>query len=141
MMKIDQNKCIGCSKCVKDCFVNDISLIDGKAEMKNENCFKCGHCIAVCPVDAVSTDEYNMDDIKEYNEKEFSISADKLLNFIKFRRSIRQFKKQKIEKIKILKIIEAARFTPTAGNQQDLSFTIVDKKINEFKGLILKKLN
>jgi nitroreductase/NAD-dependent dihydropyrimidine dehydrogenase PreA subunit len=140
-MKINKEKCIGCGECIKDCFVDDIMLIDGKAEVKNEDCFKCGHCIAVCPVDAVSTDHYKMDDIKEYTKEEFSISSERLLNFIKFRRSIRQFKEKKVEKEKIVKIIEAARFTPTASNQQDFSFTVVDKKINEFKGLILKKLN
>jgi nitroreductase/NAD-dependent dihydropyrimidine dehydrogenase PreA subunit len=140
-MKVKKDKCIGCGKCIKDCFVNDIVMKNDKAEIKNVNCFKCGHCIAICPVDAVSTDEYDMNDVKEYNEEEFSISPDNLLNFIKFRRSIRQFKDKKIEKNKILKIIEAARFTPTAGNQQDLSFTVVDKNINEFKELILDKLN
>ncbi|KXS48105.1 MAG: nitroreductase [Halanaerobium sp. 4-GBenrich] len=141
MMKVNRDRCIGCGECIKDCFVDDIMLINGKAKIKNEACFKCCHCIAVCPVDAVSTDEYDLDDVKEYNEDEFSISTDNLLNFIKFRRSIRQFKDKKVEKNKILKIIEAARFTPTAGNQQDLSFTVVDKNINKFKELILEKLN
>lgn len=141
MMKVDQEKCIGCGKCVVDCLVNDIIMVEGKAEIKNENCFKCGHCIAICPVNAVSSTKYKMDEVKEYQEDKFSVPADNLLNFIKFRRSIRQFKNKEVEKEKIIKIIEAGRFTPTSSNQQDVSYTVVQNKIEKFRGLILKSLN
>jgi len=43
-------------------------MVEEKAQIKNENCFKCGHCIAICPANAISTSEYNMNDVKEYNE-------------------------------------------------------------------------
>lgn len=141
MMKVNEEKCIGCGKCIDDCLVNDIIMADGKAKIKNENCFKCGHCIAICPVNAVSSTKYNMDEIKKYKEEEFSVPADNLLNFIKFRRTIRQFKEKEVEQNKIIKIIEAGRFTPTGSNQQDVSFTVVKDKIDKFRGLILKNLN
>jgi len=64
-MKIDTEKCIGCGQCVKDCFPNDIKIVDGKASIKNITCIRCGHCIAVCPKNAVSTDEYNMEDVSD----------------------------------------------------------------------------
>jgi nitroreductase/NAD-dependent dihydropyrimidine dehydrogenase PreA subunit len=140
-MKVDKEKCIGCSKCIDDCLVNDIIMVEGKAQIKNESCFNCGHCIAICPADAVSSSEYEMNEVKEYEEKNFSVPADNLLNFIKFRRSIRQFKAKKVEKEKIKKIIEAGRFTPTSSNQQDVSFTVIRDKIDYFRGLILKSLN
>lgn len=140
-MKVDKEKCIGCGKCLDDCLVNDILMVEGKAKIKNKICINCGHCIAICPINAVSTTEYNMDEVKEYNEEKFSIPADNLLNFIKFRRTIRQFKKKKVENNKIMKIIEAGRFTPTGSNQQDVSFTVVKDKISEFRELILKNLN
>lgn len=83
-MKVDEEKCIGCGKCLDDCLVNDILMVEGKAKIKNKICINCGHCIAICPINAVSTTEYNMDEVKEYNEEKFSIPADNLLNFIKF---------------------------------------------------------
>ena len=49
MYKVDIEKCIGCGLCIKDCFVKDIELIDNKANIKNERCMKCGHCVAICP--------------------------------------------------------------------------------------------
>ena len=86
MFSVNKEKCIGCSQCVKDCPVSTISLVDNKAEINNERCFKCGHCIAICPVEAVSTDDYNMEDVIPYDNDSFTVEADNLLNFIKFRR-------------------------------------------------------
>ena len=90
MFSVNKEKCIGCSQCVKDCPVSTISLVDNKAEINNERCFKCGHCIAICPVEAVSTDDYNMEDVIPYDNDSFTVEADNLLNFIKFRRSVRR---------------------------------------------------
>lgn len=141
MMKVDKEKCIGCGLCVKDCFPRDIEIVDGKANIKNETCMKCGHCIAVCPKCAIETDEYNMEEVKEYNAKEFDIDAENLLNFIKFRRSIRQFKNKEVENEKISKIIESGRFTQTGTNAQDVSYIVVKDKLNELKPLVFESLN
>ena len=96
MFSVNKEKCIGCSQCVKDCPVSTISLVDNKAEINNERCFKCGHCIAICPVEAVSTDDYNMEDVIPYDNDSFTVEADNLLNFIKFRRSVRRFKDNEV---------------------------------------------
>jgi nitroreductase/NAD-dependent dihydropyrimidine dehydrogenase PreA subunit len=140
MMNVDTKKCIGCGKCVDDCFPRDIEIIHGKAKINNLNCIKCGHCIAICPKGAVSTDEYDMKDVKDYNKEDFIIDADNLLNFIKFRRSIRQFKDKEVKEKKILKIIEAGRFTQTSSNLQDVSYIVVKDSIQEVKALTLESL-
>lgn len=140
MMIVDKNKCIGCGLCVKDCFLNDIELVNGKAHIKNETCIKCGHCIAICPKNAVSTDDYNMDDVKEYNKETFDIEPENLLNFIKFRRTIRNFKDKDVENDKLLKIIEAGRFTQTGSNSQNVSYVVVKDKIAELRDLVLETL-
>ena len=141
MIKVDKDLCIGCSLCVKDCFLNDIELVDCKAHVKNETCFKCGHCIAICPKNAVSTDDYNMDDVIDYNKENFDIDANNLLNFIKFRRSVRHFKNQDVENEKISKIIEVGRFTQTATNSQDVSYIVVKDNIQELKEMSLESLS
>jgi nitroreductase/Pyruvate/2-oxoacid:ferredoxin oxidoreductase delta subunit len=140
MMKVDIEKCIGCGLCVKDCFPKDIEMVDNKAKINNLTCFKCGHCIAVCPKAAITTDEYDMEDVKEYSKDEFSLQPNNLLNFIKFRRTIRQFENKSVEKEKITKIIEAGRFTQTGSNMQDVSYIVVEKGIEELKALTLKSL-
>lgn len=139
-MKVDKDLCIGCSLCVKDCIVNDIDLVDGKAQIKNVSCFKCGHCIAICPKNAVSTDDYNMDEVLNYDKDSFTINEDNLLNFIKFRRSVRHFKKQDVEIEKINKIIEAGRFTQTSTNSQNVSYVVVKDNIEKLKEMAFDSL-
>ncbi|MGB6127218.1 MAG: nitroreductase family protein [Psychrilyobacter sp.] len=140
MMVVDKEKCIGCEMCVKDCFPKDIEMIDGKAHINNITCFKCGHCIAVCPKEAISMDEYDMEEVMDYSKESFSIDPDNLMNFIKFRRTIRQFKNCDVEKEKISKIIEAGRFTETGGNMQDVSYTVLTENLKELRELTLKSL-
>ncbi|NTW73054.1 MAG: 4Fe-4S binding protein [Eubacteriaceae bacterium] len=140
MIIIDTKKCIGCGLCVKECTAEDIQMVDGTAQIKIAACFKCGHCIAVCPVGAISIDEYDMDEVKNYSEEEFTIDSQQLLNFIKFRRSIRQFKDKEVEVEKLLQIIESGRFTQTGGNMQDVSFIVVKEKLPELKAMTMERL-
>lgn len=140
MITINPEKCVGCSLCVKDCFVRDISLVDGKAVASNKACFKCGHCIAICPQNAVAITEYNMDEVKEYDAEKFSIHPDQLLNFIKYRRTVRQFKKQDVEEEKLLKIIEAGRFTQTGSNAQNVSYVVVKENLEALKTMTFETL-
>ncbi|MDP0494150.1 MAG: nitroreductase family protein [Fusobacterium sp. JB021] len=141
MFKIDNKKCIGCALCIDDCFVKDIIFVEEKAFIKNNDCIKCGHCIAICPTNAIYTDEYDMNEVIDYDKVSFNIKPENLLNFIKFRRTIRKFKDKKVENEKLIKIIEAGRYTPTASNSQDVSYIIIQEKINELKKLVLESLN
>ena len=140
MMKVTTEKCIGCGQCVRDCFPKDIKIVDDKAIINNVTCMNCGHCIAICPNDAISTDVYNMEDVKEYNKENFTVEADTLLNFIQFRRTIRQFSAKEVEEEKLLKIIEAGRFTQTGSNAQDVSYIVVREKLQELKAMTLGTL-
>lgn len=141
MINIDKEKCIGCGLCIKDCPTGTIGMEDGKALFNNTVCIRCGHCIAVCPKNAVVSEEYDMNDVLEYNEDLFKISPERLLNFIKFRRTIRFFKDREVEDEKLLKIIEAGRFAPTGSNAQDVKYVIIKKDIQKFRKLILKSLH
>ena len=140
MFKVDRNICIACMQCIKDCPTRTISLVEGKAEINNASCIKCAHCVAICPVKAVSTDEYDMEEVKPYDKETFSIEPENLLNFIKFRRSVRRFKDMPVEKEKINKIIEAGRFTQTSTNSQDVSYIVVTEKLSELRELIYSAL-
>lgn len=49
-----------------------------------------------------------------------------LLEIIKARRSIRSYKKEKIKKEDVLKIVEAGRWAPSASNNQPWRFIVVE---------------
>ena len=140
MILIDQEKCIGCGACVKDCINTAIGLEEGKAKILH-GCFKCMHCIAVCPVGAVSTDDpdYAMSDVIPFDKETCQVPAEQMLNTIKCRRSIRQFTKQPVEKEKLELLLEAGRFSPTGSNTQNVRYIVIQDKRDEFSALAMKE--
>lgn len=60
---------------------------------------------------------------------------------IKLRRSTREFKKKKVKKEDILKLIESARLAPSAANRQPWQFVILEKgKKDEIANIMEKEL-
>jgi len=53
MVKINNESCIGCGKCVDVCGLGALKIEDGKAVSDNEKCISCGMCISHCPVNAI----------------------------------------------------------------------------------------
>ena len=138
MVSIDQNKCIGCGLCLKDCFFGVLQLKEGKAEVTGE-CFNCGHCVSVCPANAVSIPEYPMEDVREYDDS-CKMDPENLLHFMQFRRSIRQFKKEPVPMKTMENILEAGRYTPTAANRQDVSYILIRDELETFKKIVWEGL-
>ena len=58
---VDQEKCVGCGRCIRICAHDAPSIKDGKASIDHDKCVGCGRCIGVCPMDAVcpASDESN----------------------------------------------------------------------------------
>lgn len=141
MITINEEKCIGCGLCVKDCFTQEIEVIDHKAKPKDIRCIECGHCIAVCPTNAITLKNYPMADIMEYKKGEFDVDADQYLRSLKYRRTIRQFSNKQVESEKIHKIIEAGRYSSTGGNQQNVSYCILRDDVDLLRRMALEELN
>lgn len=138
MIIIDKNKCIGCGACVKDCLNRVLEVRDGHAEALRP-CFMCGHCIAVCPAGAVSTDEYDMADVIPFSKETCTVPADVMLNTIKCRRSIRQFQKKRLKKEELEKILEAGRFSPTGSNAQNVSYLVFHEEAEELRRIAMEE--
>lgn len=47
-------KCKNCYKCVRTCEVKAISVNDEQAQIMNDKCILCGHCLEACPQNAKS---------------------------------------------------------------------------------------
>ena len=123
---IDEERCIGCSLCVKDCPGSCLSVENGKAQARQIGCIQCGHCYAICPQGAVRMTEYDCTDEPVVSMTELDSST--LLAAMRSRRTIRQFTDEPVEKDKIRKILEAGRYSPTGGNSQTVSFTILGSR-------------
>ena len=58
IIKIDENKCVGCGLCVSACQEDAIGLVNGKATLLHEDyCDGLGRCLPTCPVDAIALEE------------------------------------------------------------------------------------
>lgn len=135
MIEISKKLCIGCGKCVDDCISMSLYLHKEKA-IYTGNCIHCGHCVAICPTNAVSMPEYDMDDVEEINGIKKSFDIETLLSVIKSRRSIRHYKTKKVEAEKIENILQAGRYTATAVNRQACKFIVVQDNIDYLKKLV-----
>lgn len=52
-LKIDAQRCTGCGRCMKECPMKNISLVDGTAK-PGDQCTMCYRCISLCPQQAIT---------------------------------------------------------------------------------------
>ncbi len=48
-VRLNVDKCKGCTTCIRHCPMEAIRVKDGKAQIISERCVDCGECIRVCP--------------------------------------------------------------------------------------------
>ncbi len=130
MVEIDESRCVGCGACAADCVGGNLMVENGKVRVKG-SCILCGHCVAVCPVQAVSIPEYGP--VQEPAGPGEALDPEALLQAIRFRRSIRQFRELPVEREKMERMAEAGRYTATAKNLQDTGFVFVQQELEELK--------
>lgn len=57
MITIEEDRCIGCSHCVRVCPTEALRVWRGKALLDDPKCVDCGDCERVCPVKAIIVKE------------------------------------------------------------------------------------
>lgn len=135
-ISINEEKCIGCSLCVKDCPGNCLYIESGKAHARADGCIECGHCYAICPEGAVKMNAYDCPEEAAVPMTE--IPADTLLAAMRSRRSVRHFTERSVEPEKIEMILEAGRYSPTGSNRQDVSYVILGSRQKEAEAICVE---
>lgn len=138
MIQIDMSTCIGCGKCVRDCFPGALTMGPSNPILEYpDRCLGCGHCIAVCPKEAVSDDALNMEE--SYAEKPEKTPYN-LLRSMQFRRSCRHYTPEKITEEELNLLLSAARACPTAKNLQGTRYIAVTESISPLLDAALEGL-
>lgn len=146
-LSIDKDKCIVCEKCVKICTSCIFTVVDEKMApntkeecLSNEEsnkaiakeiglqnqeiCISCGHCVAICPTNAITHNDFPPEKVFPINRNLYP-TAEEFLHLCKARRSNRAFSKDKIPQEHLMQIIEAAHLAPTAMNTQQVEITLI----------------
>lgn len=141
---IDESKCNKDELCVKECpfVLLRMNKETGFPEMVpggEDACLVCGHCLAVCPTGALDHSRTPLNACPSI-KKDLDIELDHAVQFLRSRRSIRFFKDRPVERETLQRLIEIARYAPTASNAQPVKWIVHDDrdKIRELSRLTVE---
>lgn len=140
--QVNKDKCISCGLCVKDCSTMAIKMGDDNKPYMSQNgnsrCMACQHCLAICPVGAISIQGKNAENSTLYSE----LSSEQTLLAIKNRRSCRNYKTEDVSLETIEKLKEMLNYVPTGRNNHNLLFSITNtrKETDVIRDIVCKKL-
>jgi nitroreductase/NAD-dependent dihydropyrimidine dehydrogenase PreA subunit len=137
---LDKEKCTACGLCAEVCGL-DVIVRNGKERPTIDRvayCHACGHCVAICPQNALSFCGIASDEFAPMRAP--TISPLDMETFLLTKRSCREFKKQPVEKSVIENLIDVARMAPTSINCQERAFIVVTDadKIAELRDALTK---
>jgi nitroreductase/NAD-dependent dihydropyrimidine dehydrogenase PreA subunit len=129
LLSIAEDLCQRDGLCVKDCATGIIQLPDTGEVPEivpggESACLECGHCVAICPYDALSHERIPADRSPAIKEN-LRINEEQAVQFLRSRRSIRHFLDRPVEQEKIRTLIETARYAPTGGNSQMVEWLVL----------------
>ncbi len=68
-VRLEKEKCSGCTNCIKRCPTEAIRVQKGKAKILPERCIDCGECIRVCPYHAKNAVTDSLSSINAFKYK------------------------------------------------------------------------
>jgi len=135
----DEETCTKCGACAEVCHLGIIDFQENSfpkpfPDVSEQLCSKCSACLIVCPNESFIHRDVSYDECPKIDAT-LKINYDQCAQLLKTRRSIRIFKDTPVPRDVILQAIEAARFSPTANNIQNVQWLIIDDKdmVNDFR--------
>ncbi|MCX5813877.1 MAG: nitroreductase family protein [Proteobacteria bacterium] len=129
IITIDQERCRKDGLCVSIC--QKVLSWEGKGSLPvvahEESCNSCGHCVMICPSGAIRQVDCPPENIYPVR-RNLIPSYEQVREMIVSRRSTRTFQERPVENEIIEKVIDGARFAPSAKNAQSTRFIVVQDK-------------
>jgi nitroreductase len=129
---IDHAKCSACKSCIADCtrglFTEDSTGKIIRLPDEMNRCNFCGKCVAICKAEAILWEGNWEDDVESYpgvKNYEENVSYENLMQLLKAKRSVRQYKPKKIPPELLKKVFEAMRYASSADNRRAWKFSVI----------------
>lgn len=127
IITIDKEKCTRCGTCAKVCPSCILEMdTEGPVCINDLSCMSCGHCVAVCPTGALDNSRCPKAEMNPITRP--MLDPDTALEFLRQRRSIRNFRDELVPEEKIRQLLEVARFAPTAANSQGMYYLVIQDR-------------
>ena len=129
LFTIDEEKCDLCLLCLAACRAGLIAVtgngsVPSPVDHAEEVCFRCGHCVAVCPTGAFSH-QYAPAEQCLPIRPELRITGEQAGQLMRSRRSVRNFTDKPVARDTITELLDIARFAPSGANAQPVHWLVI----------------
>jgi nitroreductase/NAD-dependent dihydropyrimidine dehydrogenase PreA subunit len=138
---VDEVLCIGCGICGKVCPLRVITAEEGTGPRvvpeREMFCIECGQCEAFCPERALVLDIAGRGAPDACGVE--PLSPEVVGFYMKNRRSVRHYKKERVPRETIEAVLDIARYAPSGSNGQPVEWLVVHDpaKVREIAGLTI----
>jgi len=141
LIEVQQHTCNQDGLCSAVCPMKIISFSKGgypaQVAGAEELCIRCGHCVAVCPTGSLRHADLPLEECPPIR-RELLLSEEQSRQFLRGRRSIRNYRDQTVSRETLQKLIETARYAPSGHNSQGAGWLVVDKReeLDRLRGIM-----
>ena len=143
LLTVDRELCRRDGICAEVCPVGIIEFKDKDAfpsliDDGNKLCIRCGHCVAVCPHGAMTHAIMKPEECLPVNDDRL-LRPEQVEYFLRYRRSIRNYKKKQVDREVLTNLINIARFAPSGHNFQPVRWLVLYERneVETMTGLVV----
>jgi len=124
---------------------NDENKVPFIKEISAPICIACGLCVSFCPHEACTVEKQDSSQFVPI-EKDLKISNSSAVQFLKSRRTFRNFKNRALDESDLKTILDVVRYAPSAKNSQKTRWIVVRgfdkiKELSDLMATYLEKLS
>lgn len=143
LITIDETRCKQDGICAMECPFGIIAwqpesfpaVVNGAERL----CINCGHCVAVCPHEALTHKHLAPDQCLPVDPA-LALSPEQARQFLRSRRAIRNFRKKAVEKDLLEQLIKLASYAPSGHNMQPVKWQVINgrEKVHEYTAIMVE---